>query len=517
MGMRCGAAACLALLLVTATARASLESEVVDILHGASLGDTKVSVIVLDLRTGKPLVEVDPDQPMIPASNMKLITTAAALSRLGPDFKFETSLYQVPVGMAIPGQPDAVMNDPEDEAPDTPPGPSNLPSLLVRASGDPAFGDPAILSQAGYELADFINLWVTAVQETGQTHFHQLIIDDRVFDLEFVHPEWPTDQLHRYYCAQVAGLNFYENVLAVLPVPGINPGDTPVIQLEPYFPALRTVNRAKTGDTDLFDIQRRPGTNRFTFNGSVRNRRNAPFRVTVHDPPLFFAQYFKYQLKQAGITVDHVARLDHEARLDLKALTPLHQLNTTLAGVLDRTNQDSQNMFAEALFKRLGHELTGAPGSFNSGAAAVRLFLRDALSRQVGLAAFRVSDGSGMSRNNRVTARILVTLLEYMYRDPVLRPIYSASLAHAGHTGTLRKRLRDMDGQVYGKSGYLGASAGYASSLSGYLITPNGRAYAFSMLFNGFMPPKLSNARMKAVQDQILTHLNESLSAADVR
>ena len=197
-------------------------------------------------------------------------------------------------------------------------------------------------------------------------------------------------------------------------------------------------------------------------------------------------------------------------------MQPLHTLQTTLAGVIDRTNQDSQNMFAEALFKRMGHHLTGEPGSFTDGAAAVRLFLRDRISKRTGLAGVAVADGSGMSRHNRVTARVFVELLTELHADPTLGPLFAASLARGGESGTLRRHrdaLRDLNAKVYAKSGYLGASANYASTLTGYLVAPNGRAYAFSFLFNGFHPP-LSNLKIKRLQNDLLAKLDDALTAS---
>ncbi|MEM7624997.1 MAG: D-alanyl-D-alanine carboxypeptidase/D-alanyl-D-alanine-endopeptidase [Planctomycetota bacterium] len=497
---------------VAGSATAGLQNDVQQILTGASIGDTRASVLVVDLRTGRTLVDVEADAPMVPASNMKLLTTAAALTRLGPDFKFSTRLLLLPKPTAetASGPPPGGKSGADSRA--TSGGGGRPPSLLVRGTGDPAFGDPGLLASAGLYLDDLIDLWVTAVKDTGQTRFETLFIDDRVFDRVFVHPSWPKGQLHRYSYAQVAGVNFYENLLAVLPVPAENFGQAPTVQVEPYFSNLRTTNRATTGDADLFDIQRNPGGNRFIFTGSVRNRRSQPFRATVHDPPMFFAAFFQYKLKQAGIRVGRVARVDPQARGLPDGAAVLHEINTTLAGVLDRTNADSQNLFAEALFKRMGHDLTGAPGSFQNGASAIRLFLRDRLADHVGLSAVRVTDGSGLSPDNRLSAAVIVSLLRRMHADATLGPIYAASLSHAGHTGTLRLRLRDLSSEVYGKSGYLGASADYASALSGYLVRPDGRTYAFSLVFNQFRPP-VSHDRIKQVQDQILQAIDASIAA----
>ncbi|MBB6429610.1 D-alanyl-D-alanine carboxypeptidase/D-alanyl-D-alanine endopeptidase [Algisphaera agarilytica] len=488
--------------LLALPADAGLETDIQQILSGAALGKTRTAVLLVDLTTGEPLVELDADNPMVPASNMKLITTAAALTRLGPDFKFSTRLSLIP-----PTETEAPASASARDLAKT----ATLPSLLIRGEGDPAFGDPVLLAQAGFEVDDLIDIWIKAIVDTGHTRFDQLLLDDLIFDAVRVHPDWPADQLHYYYCAQIGAINFHENVMAVLPVPSDAVGQSPIVQLFPYYTGLPTQNRATTGNVDDFRIQRPNGTNRFVFLGSVRNRRSEPYRVTVDDPAMFLGKFLQYKLKQVGIRVNRVVRVKPSDRVPEQDTEILHQLNTTLAGVIDRTNQDSQNMFAEALLKRMGHELTGEPGSFRNGASAVRLYLRDKLASRVGLTAVRVSDGSGLSPNNRATARVLVEVLSAMRQDDTLGPIFAASLSHAGHNGTLRQRLRDLRADVYGKSGYLGASANYASTLSGYIVRPDGRTYAFAMLFNGFQPP-ITSTRIKQVQDQILTKIDESIS-----
>jgi len=488
----------LASALRTAPLTAGPQSDCASVLAAAGLGSTQISVVVRDLTTGEAVVEIEPDAPRVPASNMKLLTTAAALDRLGPDFRFTTRLEEVPT--------------PADLRED---GGSGV-SLRVVGDGDPGFGDPTLLATAGRDVRELVGLWTAAAASrlaaTGSGGYDRLLIDDRVLDHEWTHPAWPGDQLNYYYCAQVAGLNFHENLMSVVPTPAGERGAAPSIAVFPRFRGLDTTNRAKTGDSDVFDIRRTPGGNRFSFNGTVRRKPRAPYRITVHDPPMFFAAYFRDELKRAGVDVGPAVRVaDDDPSPEVGV--PLYTVRTTLAGVLDRTNQDSQNMFAEALFKRLGHQLTGEPGSFAHGAAAVRTFLRDRLSDRTGLAGVVVSDGSGMSRENRVTARVFAALLAEMHDDPQLGPVYVASLAHGGYSGSLRSRrdkLRTLTSSVYAKSGYLGKSADYASSLSGYLVAPDGRAWAFSFLFNGFRPP-LSNATIKRAQNDMLATLDAAL------
>mgnify|MGYP006269868019 CR=1 FL=1 len=473
-------------------AAADIEQSIEGRLRSANLNDTRVSVYIHDLDTGEALAQIDPDVRMIPASNMKLVTTAAALHHLGPDFRFRTELRLI-------DDPEALQALGVDRG----------PVLLVHGDGDPAFADPVILEQHGMSVDDLLDLWVDAVADTGHRRFGLLVIDDRVFDREFAHPDWPSDQLVYRWCAPVAGLNFYQNVLDVLPQP-TRSGQAPVVELYPPEAAsfLLTSNRASTGRSESFWISRQ-GPYELTFHGTVKNRRSVPVQVSVSDPPMFFGKVFTARLESRGVAVDAVVRPTSQGRLlDGRVL---HRMQTTLPLVLERTNQDSQNMFSEALFKRMGRTVTGRPGSFENGQAAVRIAMQQLMGPRASV--LHVADGSGMSRNNQVTARFLVDLLAAMHRheDAEIAHAFRDSLARGGVNGTLKRRFRRFtEGDVLAKSGYLSG----VSALSGYVTLPgagdpregNGdavRDVAFAMLFNGFEPP-LTNASMKRMQEEFV-------------
>jgi D-alanyl-D-alanine carboxypeptidase/D-alanyl-D-alanine-endopeptidase (penicillin-binding protein 4) len=455
------------------------------IIQGAGLRDTKVSVFAMDLSTGDVMASINADEPMIPASNMKLVTAAAALDLLGPEFVFRTQLFRV------------------DSRDSHEPGTIDL---LVKGDGDPAFGDPVLLKRDNLSVDDLLNWWTAGVKEAGITSVEHLIVDDRVFDDQFTHPTWPQDQLNNWWCAQVAGLNFYDNTLDIVPE-RTTEGQAPRVRIIPEAPFLITVNRAATSNADTFWISRKPNSNELTFWGKVRSNRVAAIPVTVHDPPILFSQIFSHRLGQTGIRVKAIRRLGLEDSAPVGR--PIRTVQTTLPLVLARCNQDSQNLFAEALLKRMGYSFTGAPGSWENGAAAVRQAMRNRLGpRSV---AIRIADGSGMSRDNQVTARALVELLRSMNDDPRRGVIFRDSLAEGGTSGTLQRRFgAGMNGTVYGKSGYLNGVSG----LSGYIVIPNSdpdlhpRVIAFSCLFNGFKPP-LYNHHMKTVQDQIVRALDQ--------
>jgi len=524
-------AVALALLLAAAAPAAAAESQLTRLIRTSDLKDTQVSAYVLDADTGQELAAIHADRPMIPASNMKLVTTIAALDVLGPQFVFTTELGWLTAEQTAAAERPSV--DGDDAAEPAPAGgasqpePRALPSLLVRGDGDPGFGDTKLLRTHAedFDVEAMVALWVNAVKKTGVKNFDAILLDDRVFDRQFVHPTWPENQLDRWYCAEVAGINFYHNVVDVYAAPGHALGTTPRVWLFPKAPWLRTSNNAQTGRTNGFGVTRPRTANQFRFYGSVKHRLTSPVHVTVHDPPVFFAELLKDRLSDEGVGVARIARVHADAAPP--QATPLHRIRTTLPLVLERTNTDSQNLFAEALLKRMGYQLTGDPGSWPTGAAAIRQAMQKRLGPKA--ATFTIADGSGMSRDNRVTARLLGLLLHQVHHDAVAGPLLRDSLASAGRdpegrydsTGTFRggDRFADLPHgvTVHGKSGYINR----VSSLSGYLVIPGDdgsrpRTIVFSFLFNGFTPP-LNNSRMKDVQGEMLKLVVEELTAERAR
>ncbi len=476
--------------LLTSRASAQFDVAALRIVRTANLGKTQIGMVAVDLDSRYELLRHNPDTPMIPASNLKLLTTAAALHTLGKDFAFETKLIHLG-------------------------GDANAAELLVLGDGDPAFGDDYVLRKWGVKVKDveqFLSLWVDAVRKAGIKRISKLLVDDRIFDREFVHESWPRDQLNRWYCAQVSGLNFHTNCIDVYPEPTL-PGDSPRIRVMPDSPFLSTSNLAKTGAADTFWISRKLGTNQIAFRGSVKHQRTKPVHVTVHDPAIYFCRVLAHRLNKAGVRVDQIAHVGPTQ--DISQGKTLHVIRTPLSIALTRCNKRSQNLYAEALFKRMGRKLTGTPGSFRTGAAAVRLFLQ----KHIGTAAasVRSADGSGMSRDNRVTARIMVQVLEAMHRDKQAGKLFRQSMAVAGQDGTVAKRMKQVKARVYAKTGYING----VSCLSGYIVLPkkgaasantssapsaladadDGRVIAFSFLFNNIRP---SLSAVMSVQDQLV-------------
>lgn len=433
-----------------------LQGKLERLLNESRLSPSTVGVIVSDPATGRTLASEKATNRFIPASNMKLFTTGAALHVLGPDFQFETTLATLPASE-----------------------PGAKPDLLVIASGDPAFADPVLLEEMGLSIEQFLTIWVDAVRATGVKNFGNIVLDTRIFDEEFVHPSWPVEQLNKWYCAEVSGLNFYTNVVEVFTRP-TRERESPTFTVQPESPDIRIRNQARSVGSGQQTVwaARAHGTNNIVLRGDVRWV-GSPIKVTIHNNAQHFASVLRDRLSDAGISVDGIRSVGISDNLSTR--TDLHIVRTPLDVVLQRTNEDSQNLYAEALLKRIGHEITGQPGSWANGGTVMRMLVQERLQRSPASAVV-VADGSGMSRSNAVTPQAISEWLISFANDPLLAEPFTRSLATPG-SGTLRTRLQNaqLDHGVYAKSGYLNG----VHALSGYIVDEeSGRRVVFSVLIN---------------------------------
>lgn len=462
----------------------ALEARVANALSDAKLGDASVGVSVVDLATGNELVSIglggDGGRAYIPASNMKLLTSGAALSVLGSDYEFRTNIVR------------------------------DGDRLIVRASGDPALGDPELLAKMQISVRDMIDRLVGAMKESGVEGVREVVVDDRVFDREYVHRDWPPEQLYRAYCAEVSGLNFHGNVLNVFVRPGPVVGGDPIVRTEPAAPWIVLEGRAKTvnqGSTELgLDRLKEPYTFRLT--GNVRTPLDFPAQVTVHEPALVFGRLLADGVASAGMSrtpgVSPIARMVEPSELIGADLPVVAAVRTPISLVLSRCNHDSDNLYAESLLKAAGHSATGQPGSWSNGTAVVRMQVKDRIGAE--LASSLVSaDGSGLGRGNRVTPRMLTRWLESMAKDARVSSVFVESLPRIGE-GTLEKRFksRKPSNEVRGKSGYIRQ----VRTLSGYVTDPaTGRRAAFSVLVNQI--PNGADVRAKDFHEKVVLLIDD--------
>lgn len=460
-------AAMLVLLAAPVAWAQDLTGRIVELIRGAELGPTAVvGVSVVDCRTGAAIGSYQDRDPLQPASNMKLLTTGGAMALLGPDFMFQTRLVQ------------------------------SGDALVLVGSGDPALGDPAVLSrmEPPMTVEDMLGALTGAVRRPPEARFKRIIVDDRVFDRELVHPGWPADQLDKHYAAGVAGLNFHANVLAFYPNPGAaGPGSLATVEVEPrasWMPVRVEAVTVGRGERHQYGVRRDLRENRFTVYGQIQAATQVAARVALHESHMFLGRLLAFRLSAAGVRLGEARTAPEllalvraaEAGETFPADRTLAVVNTPLADVARRCNVDSVNLYAEALLKRMGHELTGDSGSWVNGAAALRMVIAERLG-PAAAATTAISDGSGLSRQNLVEPAVMTAWLRSMASDPDIGDEFLASLPRIGE-GTLESRFPRMrlSNTVLAKSGTING----VRCLSGYVVhEPTGRTIAFAVMVNG--------------------------------
>lgn len=458
----------------------ALNGQARQIIGAIDLKGADVSAYAVDLSNGSVLVSIDPDEPMAPASNMKVVTTAAALKILGPEFHFRTELRSA----------------------------GNGSILIVKGDGDPSFADPKILKANGMDVEQLLQIMVDAVKKANITKLDRVVVDDRIFEASGVHPGWKSKDLGDWFSAPVAGFNFFDNCLDFYPT--VVNGRVE-IRTAPAMPASTFTNKVtyiKNGK-DSFSAVRKQGLNEWICSGVIEGTHTTPASAPVADAPEFFATVLAQRLVAAGIPVRASGKVDPAEKLpEGKVILPIE---TPIEIAMARCNKDSINLFAEAFLKRVGHKVTGQPGSWDNGSAAIESYLRQTVGEKTAGYA-RIADGSGLCKDNRLTTRILVGVLQAMNSEPKYAKLFRDTLSVGGEDGdgTLRRagRFKNVNGQVYAKTGYIAG----ASTLSGYLVQANGKVIAYSVLcYNakgGIVP-----GDCKAIQDRIVQLLDKSTSA----
>jgi D-alanyl-D-alanine carboxypeptidase/D-alanyl-D-alanine-endopeptidase (penicillin-binding protein 4) len=414
------------------------------------------AMTVLDLETGQVLYQHNHDKTLAPASNMKLLTSLAALELLGDEFEFITRVY------ADGRVSDGVLHG----------------DLCIIGGGDPNLSgrfyddDPVALFKQ----------WAAKLKQAGVTRVTgALRYDSTLFGQDSYSDSWPKDdQYIKWYCAEVSALAFNDNCVGVRVLPG-KAGQKATIELVPPTATIKIINETTTAPGRKgaeIGIVRPRDQNTITVKGKVYEQASWGYYidVAVHDPARYAAEVLKETLVAQGIAVGgETAPVTMDAAM-LARCTVLHEHRSSLLEALGPINTNSQNLHAEMLFRQLGLRYAGK-GTFKTSQAAMQDYLHERGMWQDGLV---ISDGSGLARDNRVTTQLLASLLRRAHGKAWFGA-FRDSLARAGETGTLEKRLTDkaLEGVVYAKTGYISN----VRALSGYILKDD-RKLVFSILMN---------------------------------
>lgn len=410
----------------------------------------------------QPLYAQNADRYFVPASNAKLLTTAAVLQELGPSFRIRTSVYQ------LNSQPDQVV-------------------LQVVGRGDPSF-DEQDLQQL-----------VQQIRDRGITHINLLIGDDSYFQGDQINPTWEWDDIQAGYGAPVNSLILNENAIGFSLVPQAVGQPLQVTWDDPaQADQWQVNNRSQTvaaSASEFVTVGRDFSQPVLDVEGQLRVGSAAePVSVSIPRPAQFFMQQLLQRLTAANIRVDQ----------SLITLTPLNEQGTEIAAIdsapladlLMETNQQSNNLYAEALLRSLGvHQFPTSNSALESGIKAVKQTLTGLGVDQTG---YTLADGSGLSRHNLVSPEAIVQTLQAMLSSTNATS-YRNSLSVAGERGTLGHRFQgtEVAGRLQGKTGSFSDTV----ALSGYLEPPNYPPLVLSILVNKINP---STEQVQTTIDRIV-------------
>ena len=463
-----------------------LQARISAVLRKPELAPAMVGIKVTSLDTGKVLFEENADKLLRPASNMKLYTVATALDLLKPDYRFVTSVYAP--------KPDA--------------GGIVHGDLTIYGRGDPSI---AARFNNGNYFKGIDDLAARIVAAGVKRVEGDLVGDETYFTGPPFGSGWDWDDLQWWYGAEVSALTSNDNALDLSIKPGTQVGAPVVITTGPPDPLLTIVNRATTSERGVgrnLTVYRAVGTDELFVSGTIPlDDRGYSGSVGISRPALLFTYLLRSSLAQRGVTITGKTRTLAASPAGTLPVHPAHPYSlmpvTNASGdppielaqmqsppfslIAAQTLKPSQNLYTELILRTLGTVASPPPTAVTQnltseakGIEVVRTFLRVA---GVSPSMLVLSDGSGLSRNDMITAAATLQLLTYMHQHRYAS-VFREALPIAGVDGTLRNRFRGTaaENNLRAKTGSLSAAA----SLSGYVKTAAGENLVFSIMVNNY-------------------------------
>jgi D-alanyl-D-alanine carboxypeptidase/D-alanyl-D-alanine-endopeptidase (penicillin-binding protein 4) len=447
-------------------------------------------IFVMSQKDGRVLYSRDAEKSFMPASNMKVYTTAVALDLLSGDYRWRTSVYtrkQPDSNGIIEGE--LILYG------------RGAPDLISKPKGDA----PSLA-----KLAD--QIYQAGVREVRGG----IVGDASYFRGELFGLGWQWNDLQWYFGAEPSALSIDENTVEVTMSPAGKKGESANVIVTPNQNVVRLTNNATTGEpnaiTTIGIIRGLSDNNVQVWGGFPVGGRAFSAFISVHDPALWAATLFKQALIARGVKVNgEVRSRDFRApeadKFDpQKAVELTYENSESLSEIVRRTNKESNNLFAELILRTVGKERSSlapdpdprknaARGDDEAGTAVIRAWLEG---KGISTRSVAIRDGSGLSRLDLVTPETTARLLLAMTSSRASAEFHD-SLPNAGHDGTLGSRLRNLTGRIFAKTGTLT----YTHSLSGYATTPRDEILVFSIMCND----AIADRGAVAIIDRIATSI----------
>ena len=443
------------------------------LLNNPSFDPATIGVYIEEMGSGKILYAKNEHKLLMPASNMKLVTTASVLSLLGAEYKYKTNIYT-----------DGVINN----------GILNG-NLIIKGSGD-----PVICGRFHSNNPDSIFiLWSLKLKELGINTINGNIIgDNSIYGDDGLGYGWEKDDLPYYYAAKTNGLSFNDNCIDLHITPGKKIGDITEIIQNPVANYLKIDNQMLTVHQDSSSsstFYRSYLDDKLVIKGTMSINSKTDIDWTpVPNPADFFLNQFGKVLKMNNINYSDLKLTKEKIDYSDKKLLFVHK-SVPMKDIVHNINKISNNYYAETVQKTLCQE--------EEITTKKAIKIEKEFLYSIGIDADRIFivDGSGLSRHNMVTTHQIVTILKYMSSNKNAQ-IFKESLPIGGVDGTLKRRLKGSNakGHVFAKTGYVG----HVRALSGYVEAINGKEYVFSIIANHYPTP---TSQINNLQDQIVTIL----------
>jgi len=418
------------------------------------LTNASICVAVSDIQTSEKLFESKPQLSLVPASIMKVITTATALEVFGPDFRFLTTLSYSGI----------IRND------------TLFGDLQIIGGGDPTLG-----SEYFPETKTFQEKWLSVLQNKKiKVITGNLILDATIYESNTIPNTWVWEDIGNYFGAGASGISVYDNLYEIhLKSGSVSGKPTQIVQVVPEVPNLELTNEVLSSDSNRDEayVFGSPMENRRVIRGTIpKNQSDFVVKASIPDPSALLAVEFRKKLITSGISLSGGTKFE-KVKFESTQLVVIQ--SPTLREIIKVTNYESVNLFAEHFLKHLAFQKTGL-GTTEDGCKFVTQFWKE---KGLDMTGFFMNDGSGLSRFNAITANQMGSILNYMRNKSAYPADFIQSLATVGN-GTLTVFSSDNfpNQCLRAKSGSMTRVRCYA----GYLTTLSGRQLSFAIMLNNF-------------------------------
>ncbi len=461
-----------------------LQSRIAMTLANPQLRRGQVGVKIISLDSGQTLYERNAENYFMPASNMKSYTVAAALDKLGPNFRFVTSVYANSAADA-----NGVING----------------DLIIYGRGDPSIST----AFSGGDYYQGIDTLADKIVQAGVKEITGSIIgDETYFKTEPIPFGWEWDDLQWYYGAEISSLTINDNAvdLKIFPTTVGTPLNVQVLPNNQLFKIINNSQTSARGTKREIKVTKLLGQNVLEISGTMsENDSGFSGSITVSRPAELFVELLKQRLQLKGVTVRGNTRafnLNERSgiKLPVESYTEITNLQSPpLSIIAAKTMKPSQNLYTELILRALG-EVAGGGANSNSAKTSEQkgIDIVQELLQKAGVPTDSVVqyDASGLSRHNLITPNSSAMLYKYMDASRN-SAVWKNVLTIGGVDGTLRRRFSgtSAENNVRGKTGTLDQ----VSALSGYVTSKSGERFAFSVLTNNIPDSRLRTSTIDSI------------------